>query len=88
MYCILELRRGITIPQIYMAKRAKMRFCAGILLKTSWNMSEIGTKNCQYNFGTGGIFGETEKGIEVNKDHKRQLTKFINCKIISIFMGD
>jgi hypothetical protein len=36
MYCILDLRRGITIPQIYMTKRAKMRFCAGILLKTGW----------------------------------------------------
>ena len=41
MYCILELMRGITIPQIYMAKRAKKRFGAKILLKTSWNLSEV-----------------------------------------------
>jgi len=34
MYCILELRRGITIPHAYMAKWAKKRFGAEILVKT------------------------------------------------------
>jgi hypothetical protein len=34
MYCILELKRGITIPQAYMAKWEKKRFGVEILLKT------------------------------------------------------
>ena len=52
MYCILELKRGITIPQAYMAK---------------WAIKCLGIKNCQYDFGTSGIFGEAVISIEVNE---------------------
>jgi hypothetical protein len=41
MYCILELRRGITIPQIYMAKRVKKRFGAKILQRIAGNLTEV-----------------------------------------------
>jgi len=40
LYCILELRRGIIIPQAYMAKWVKKRFGAETLIKTGWNLSE------------------------------------------------
>jgi hypothetical protein len=40
MYCILELRRGITTSQAYLAKWAKKRFGAETLEKIGWNLSE------------------------------------------------
>jgi len=51
MYCILELRRGITIPQIYMAKRAKKHFGAKILLKTGWDLFEVEYEPNMYIYG-------------------------------------